>query len=112
MEPHFVINVGGLEKLGFTEKEFLDLFNIDFENAVKTCEKFNFGCPKCNRVSEDCFFIYHQYKDFRFGKNQNDEDVDYSFENIRYHLCICGCIYVFLSQNSRKTFEDEAKESH
>ena len=116
MEPHFVINVGGLEKLGFTEKEFLELFNIDFENAVQTCEKFNFGCPKCNRVSEDCFFIYHQYKDFRFGKNQNGEDVDYSFENIRYHLCICGCLYVFLSRNSRKTFEDEkedeAKGSH
>ncbi len=114
MEPHFEINAGGLDKLGFTEKEFFELFNIDFENAVQTSEKFNFGCPKCKRVSEDSFFIYHQYKDFRFGKNQNGEDVDYSFENIRYHLCICGCLYVFLSRSETIEFEkeDEAKGSH
>ena len=114
MQPHFVINAGGLDKLGFTEKEFLELFDIDFENAVPTSEKFNFGCPKCNRVSEDSFFIFHQYKDFRFGKNHKSKDVEYSFDNISYHLCICGCLYVFLSRRTTIEFEqeDEAKGSH
>lgn len=106
MEPNFVINVGGLDKLGFTEKEFLELLDIDFENAIQTSEESNYGCPKCNRCSEDSFFIYHQYKDFRFSKN-----VNYSFDNIRYHLCICGCLYFFLSRHTRIEFEkeDEAK---
>ena len=107
MEAHFVINVGGLDKLGFTEKEFLELFDIDFENAVQTSEEFDFGCPKCNRVSKDSLFIYHQYKDFRFGKNHKGEDVGYSFDNIEYHLCICGCLYVFLSHTETIELEEE-----
>lgn len=110
MEPHFIINLGGLDKLGFTEKEFLELFNIDFKKAVPTSEEFNFGCPKCKRNREDSYFIYHQYKDFKFGKDHYGKDADFSFDSINYHLCICGCLYVFMSRQSRVNLEAEKKD--
>lgn len=101
MEPQFIINFGGLDKLGFNEKEFLELLGIDFKKAIPADENVNFGCPKCKRSNEDIHFVYHTYEDFKVGSDLKGKDADFSYRRLNYCLCICGCLYVYLTESQR-----------
>lgn len=99
MEPQFQINLGGLDKLGFTEKEFLELFDINLKKAVPANKEFK--CPKCKRGKEDVYFTYYKYQDFKFGKDIRGGNADYSFVSTNFYLCICGCLYCDMTEASR-----------
>lgn len=100
MDPQFIINVGGLDKLKFTEDEFLELLGIDFDKAIQA--KSSAQCPECMRSKEDCYFIYKKYKDYKIGvkyKLFEESEVEYGgkgsylISGTEFHLCVCGCLY-------------------
>lgn len=100
MEPQFVLNVGGLEKLKFSEKEFLELLDINLEKAISASE--DLSCPKCKRTTKNAYFTFHKYEDFEFSK----KDSDYTYQSTDYHLCICGCLYYLLHRSSRHAIKN------
>lgn len=102
MDRQFEINLGGLEKLGFTEEEFLELLSIDFKKAVTGRAD---RCPKCSRSREDVFFTYFKYENFTFGKDTHGGPADYSFSAKKYKICICGCLYCHDFEEFRTTYD-------
>lgn len=109
MEPQFILNVGGLEKLGFTEKEFLELLEMDVSKAVSATDcPTGLGCPKCKRTMENTFFIFHSYQCFDFDDSK-EKHINYKYTSKNFHLCICGCLY-FLMSYSEQIVAPELKE--
>ena len=92
MEPQFILKEGGLEKLGFSQDEFLELLEIDLKKVVSATEDLK--CPKCKRGTEDTYFTFYKYRDYNFGLNEViGKPGGYSFISTNYHLCLCGCLY-------------------
>lgn len=105
MEPQFIINLGYLEKYNLKSKDFLDLLGIDLKNSVSANKNGN--CPKCERTNQDVYFVYHKYKDFKFGVDYEGKDADYSYTDISVYLCICGCLYYACYKPSRISCDEE-----
>ena len=82
MRPKFTVSTAWAEKVGFSDEDFCQTFDIDLESA----EASDGRCPKCKKSSEDSNFNFYVW---------HPSDSPVKAEGIQYVRCLCGTMYYF-----------------
>lgn len=96
MLPKVVLSTAWVERIGFSDQDICQLFDIKVVSAVPANDSFQ--CPNCQNSPDDSYFTFYVYSPLS-SPNQ--------FTALKYIGCVCGTTYHFCVRSVQTFFFDQ-----